>query len=414
MRALAAHGGAALDMPVAGFASRPLAHVPADAFVYLAIARMSRLKIRHLGVTDEQGAIIGALSARDLLRSQARHELLLRDEIDEAASVAELARTWAELPAVVAGLLAEGVRGLAIAALISRAVQELTQRAAVLAEERMRQTGRGDPPCRYALAVLGSAGRGESLLALDQDNALVFASGAPDGVEDRWFAELSAHVADILHEAGIPYCSGGVMAKNAPWRGSTATWHKRIDDWLGRSSPQDLLSVDIFFDMRGVHGDVTLVDDVWRTAFDQARGNAAFAKLLAETAGTLEPALGWFSRFKTANGRIDLKKSGLFGIVTAARVLAIHHHVVERSTPARLAGIAERTLKAGSDLDALNDAQELFAELILRQQLADIKGGIPPTNAVAIDLLSRRDRSRLRGALAAVEHLDHLTRELLF
>ena len=54
----------------------------------------------------------------------------------------------------------------------------LTQRAAVLAEQRMRKEGYGDAPCPYVLAVLGSAGRGESLLAMDQDNALICADGA--------------------------------------------------------------------------------------------------------------------------------------------------------------------------------------------------------------------------------------------
>ena len=33
--------------------SKPLATVPADAFVYRAIGRMSRAKIRHLGAVDE-------------------------------------------------------------------------------------------------------------------------------------------------------------------------------------------------------------------------------------------------------------------------------------------------------------------------------------------------------------------------
>ena len=133
---------------------------------------------------------------------------------------------------------------------------------------------------------------------------------------------------------------GGVMGKNQDWRGSVDAWHARIRNWLGRSSPQDHLSVDIFFDMRGVHGDTRLADALWRAAFDQARGNAAFAKLLAETAGETESALGWFGRLKSKSGRIDLKKAGVFGIVTAARALAVRHHVVERSTPARLAGVA--------------------------------------------------------------------------
>jgi CBS domain-containing protein len=205
-----------------------------------------------------------------------------------------------------------------------------------------------------------------------------------------------------------------VRVCSAARRGSVDTWHARVRHWLGRSSPQDHLSVDIFFDMRGVHGGTRLADALWRAAFDQVRGIAAFAKLLAETAGETESTLGWFGRLKTKSGRIDLKKAGVFGIVTAARALAVRHHVVERSTPARLAGVAAVAREAGSDLDALNDALEIFVELILRQQIEDMKAGVPPTNAVAVGLLSRRDRNRLRAALAAVEHLDGVTRELQF
>ena len=41
--------------------------------------------------------------------------------------------------------------------------------------------GHGAPPCPYAMLVLGSGGRGESLMAPDQDNAIVFAHGEPEG-----------------------------------------------------------------------------------------------------------------------------------------------------------------------------------------------------------------------------------------
>ena len=175
---------------------------------------------------------------------------------------------------------------------------------------------------------------------MDQDNAIVFADGEPGGPEDRWFATLGTHVADILHEVGVPYCAGGVMAKNASWRGSLPVWHGRVRHWISRSNPQDLLSVDIFFDLRGVHGDVRLANTLWREAFDRAAGEAAFAKLLAETAGTVAPGLNWFGRFKTDRGRIDLKKAGLFGIVSTARALAIRHRVFERATPARLTALS--------------------------------------------------------------------------
>jgi CBS domain-containing protein len=413
LRALATHGAGVLVLPVEQAANRPLACVPADAFAYLAIGRMSRLKVRHLGVTDERGLVIGALSARDLLHLRAESGLILGDEIVQATDVPALARGWAKLPLVARGLVNEGIAAPEIAALISSRLGGLTERAALIAEQRMLAAGQGAPPCPYAVMVLGSAGREESLLAMDQDNALVFANVEPEGPEDRWFATLGSHVADILHEVGVPYCKGGVMAKNAPWRGSIATWRQRIEGWIGRSSPQDLLSVDIFFDLRSVHGDAAMADDLWRAGFDTAHGEAAFAKLLAEAAGPLKSGLGWFGRIRTEQGRIDLKRAGLFGIVTAARVLALRHHVVERSTVARIAGIKALGRGAERDLDALADAQAVFLDLILAQQIEDCERGQPVTNRVAVERLSRRDRARLRGALQAVEHLDELIRDLL-
>jgi len=107
------------------------------------------------------------------------------------------------------------------------------------------------PPCRYAVLVLGSGGRGQSLLAADQDNAIVFERGEPEGAEDKWFAELGERIATTLDEASIPLCKGGIMAKSADWRGNAELWRERIADWVRRASPADLLNVDIVFEHPG-------------------------------------------------------------------------------------------------------------------------------------------------------------------
>lgn len=414
LRAIAKFGAASLDMPVSQFASRPLATVPADAFVYRSIGRMTRIHTRHLGVVDDAEILVGALSSRDLLRLRAADAISLGDEIEEARDAHGLAVTWAKLPHVADGLIEEGIAGREIAAVISREVGALTRQSAVIAEERMRMDGHGEPPCPYALTILGSAARGESLLAMDQDNALVFAEGAPGGPADCWFEIFSTHVADILHEVGIPYCKGGVMAKNAPWRGSIATWRERIADWISRSNPSDLLSTDIFFDMRPVYGDANLAQNIWREAFHMAKGQSAFAKLLADAGGTVESGLTFFGRFNAVGGRLDLKKHGLFGIVTTARVLAICHHVVERSTPARIDGVRALNVGGERDLAGLAEAQSVFLDLIVRQQVDDIAHGIAPTNAVAVKSLSRKSRDSLHKALEASQHLEGLVRDLLF
>jgi len=407
-------GAAALELPVGEIMSKPLASVSVDAFVYRAIGRMNRLKTRHLGVIDETGRVVGALSARDLLRLRAGEAISLGDEIDDAADVHALSAAWAKLPQVAEALLAEGLSGRDLAEVISSELGALSRQAAVIAERLMQEHGQGGPPSPYTLVVLGSAGRGESLLAMDQDNAVIFERGEPEGSEDRWFAAFGAHVADILHEVGVPYCKGGVMAKSAPWRGSVATWRNRIDHWIMRSNPKDLLSVDIFFDLRAVHGDGDLAVAVRQAAFAAAEGQIAFAKLLVEGVG-VPTSLKSFGGIRTnKDGRIDLKKAGLFGLVAAARAMAICHHVVERSTSARLAGVKALVHASETDFDALDEAQGIFLDLIVAQQVEDIAHGTPPSNAVVVKRLSARDRNRLRGALEAVTAIDTLTREFLF
>ena len=413
LRAIDRFGAAALDLPVGHIMSRPLAAVSADAFVYRAIGRMNRLKTRHLGVIDEAGCVVGALSARDLLRLRAGEAISLGEEIDDAADAHALALAWAKLPQVAESLVAEGLSGRDIAEVISRELGALTGQAAVIAERIMRQRGQGDPPCSYAMIVLGSAGRGESLLAVDQDNAVIFERGDPDGEEDRWFAALGALVSDILHEAGVPYCKGGVMAKNAPWRGSVATWRNRIDHWIIRSNPADLLSVDTFFDLRAVHGDGSLAVSMRQAAFAAAEGEVAFVKLLVEDI-SVPTSLKFLGGIRTVAGRIDLKAAGLFSLVAWARGMAIRYNVMERSTSARLAAVRALVQASESDLDALGEAQGIFLDIIVSQQIEDIAHGIPPSNAVSVRRLSGRDRDRLRVALQAVTVIDDLTHDLLF
>ena len=187
LRALAEHGAEALAMPVDRFMSKPLAVVPAEAFVYRAIGRMNRLKVRHLGVVDEAGLRHrGAVGPRSACGCAPERRLRSARRSRRRTMRTGSAAAWAKLPHVVAALIDEGVPARDIAGGdLARARRADRAKPRVMAEQRMRAAGHGAPPCPYALAVLGSAGRGESLLAMDQDNALVFAEGAPDGPEDR-------------------------------------------------------------------------------------------------------------------------------------------------------------------------------------------------------------------------------------
>ena len=389
-------------------ASRPLETVPADAFLYRAIGRMARRGYRHLAAADATGNIVGAVTTRNLLGQRAQDAISLGDAIEEAQTPDALGQVWARLALVAKALVGEEVDARDVAAVASHELCALTRRAAQIAERDMAVDGFGPPPVAYALMVLGSGGRGESLLAMDQDNAIVYASGEPDGPEDRWMAELGRRVGDHLNLAGVPYCQGGVMARNPEWHLSQAGWRDRIGTWLTRSRPQDVLNSDIFFDAVVVHGEPAMGEALHRDALAAAGKARNFLRLMAMNAADVAVPLGWFGRFRLSEGRMDLKKGGIMPIFSAARVLALTHGLEARSTPERLEGARGVKDVPEAVIDNLIEAHRILLGAILRQQLADIELGLALSNRVAPGDLPAAARERLGWALAQVHSVPSL------
>jgi CBS domain-containing protein len=408
LRTINAHGKDAFEISVGEIAQYPLLSLSADAFVYRAISRMQRLSFRHLGVHNANGEIVGALSARDLLRQRADYALILGDDIDHAESAEAMAAVWSHIAQVASSLAVEGVDARDIAAVVSRELCALTRQACKIAEQQMLEENLGTPPCRYAMLVLGSGGRGESLLAMDQDNAIVFEQGEIDGEEDRWFAELGKRVADILHIAGVPYCQGNIMASNADWRQSEAQWRITIGTWIKRQTPDDILNCDIFFDSVCVHGDTLLADKVLNCAFEVGASSATFIKLMSVNACKNRTPLGMFGRFQLDDGRMDLKIGGIMSLFSCARILAIKNHCRELATPKRFQAVAELQDSMQTTFENLIEAHRIIFNSILQQQLLDLEKGIPLSNNVAPGQLQAAQRKQLKWALEQVPNVSNL------
>jgi CBS domain-containing protein len=252
------------------------------------------------------------------------------------------------------------------------------------------------------------------MLVPDQDNAIVFEEGEPGGPNDVWFAQMAEHMSNVLDKAGIPLCKGGVMARNSQWRGSLTHWRERIDGWVEKSRPQDLLNVDIFFDAVPVHGDYALGQEIFDLGYSAGHANATFAKLLGENVSSLGSALTMFGRFRTDGDRLDLKMHVLFPISSMARALAIRHDVRRRSTRERLDGLAELGIGSSQDLAALADIHRLGLELVLAQQSTDIEAGLRPGTHVEVERLSRERKADLREGLKRIQIIPDLMRDMMF
>src|SRR5690606_22906093 len=128
----------------------------------------------------------------------------------------------------------------------------------------------------------------------------------------------------LLDEAGIPFCKGGVMARNRAWRRTASEWAAASDLWTRRPEGEALLDVDIFFDAAPVAGERSLAIQLMRHARETARHALPFLRLLADAGTNHRPPLGLFGRLKLDDqGRVDLKRGGLLPITAGARVMAL-------------------------------------------------------------------------------------------
>lgn len=409
LRAIARDGAKAFAKPVKSIATFPLESVSEEDFLYIAFGRMRRKMYRHMGVVDPEGELVGAITQRDLLRLQADEALAFADALEEAAGIEELAMVWRKLANAVRALLHEDVDPRDIAGVISGEVRSLTARAAAMAEREVSAAFPKPKGLRFAVMVLGSVGRGESLLALDQDNAMIFdAADEPKAV--AWLLKLGQRMNAILDEVGVPLCKGGVMAGDDAWCKSTGEWRKQVAHWLSRAEPQDILNADIFFDALPVYGDHGLVDGLRGDAIAAASGTIAFLQLMDLNAARANPPVNWFGRFRLEeDGRMDLKMHGIMPIFSAARVLALRHALPDHSTAARLDALRGKPDVFEENIDGLLEAHQIILRAILQQQLADIEQGVPPSNRVDPKKLHAPEKAHLLWALKQVP----LVRDLL-
>ena len=408
----------ARDVPLQNIMSSPVISVSETDYMHVALGRIARHDIRHLGVIDRSGNLSGWLSTRELIRQRVSDALVIGDALHNAKTAAEMAGALRQLPTLASSLLAEGVAAYDIAGVISGEYRSALARAAQLAEAKVRADN-NPPPRSFAVLVLGSAGRNESLLAADQDHAIIYDDKnepIPEAQADayqKWFEDFGQHISDSLDEAGIPYCKGGVMSSSPKWCKTLTQWRTTIRDWCRNPSAEDLLSVDIFFDFALVYGDAQLGTKLQQAISGRAARQPDFLKLLARNVGTHHSATGLFGRLKLDEGRFQTKLHVTLPLTEILRVLAISRAIEARNSYER-ATLIFKSQTVPPEIVQLGEDIQFCIRLILRQQIEDIAAGLAPTTNIDLDLLTDKEQKQLKSINGRIGRLEQLLQDCLF
>jgi signal-transduction protein with cAMP-binding, CBS, and nucleotidyltransferase domain len=345
-----------------------------------------------------------------LLKLRSASALAIGDEIDSAADGARMGEVRKKIPGLASGLLASGIDCASLSGVIGAMLRDITGHAALLAEQSMQADGWGNAPVAWCLLILGSGGRGETLLAPNQNTALVHGG---DASNDTWFAELGRRISDVLDAASIPSHAAGVMAKNAKWRRGLEEWKAEIDRWALGASEADLEQAEIFFDFQAAFGDARLAGELRLHLAEKAKNSVKMQHQLAEVIGEAKEALGLFGQIVTDDDHLDLKNVGLMPLVAAVRTLSAKYGIIAASTRERLARLVEGEHIPSSEAHSMAEAQEYFLRLMLEQQLRDIEAFKTPSGEIWPDEYDKDRRAKLKSTLRYVNSLGDMVKKAI-
>ena len=395
--------------PIRELLSRQLITLDSSAYVFEAMLSMLRNNIYQLPIMKE-GEVVGVLGFSEILRYESRSSLMVVSSIFMQHSVEDLALLAKEVSACFRRLVSQDANSHMIGSAMSVIGRSFKQRLIELAENQL-----GKPPVPYCFVIMGSMARDEQLIVTDQDNALILDDSYRAAEHGSYFAALAKFVCDGLAKCGYNYCSGGIMASNPKWRKTRYEWRQAFADWMEKPNPRSLLDSNIFFDLDGVYGMTSWVDELKLFIARKAPKHTRFLAAMACNALNRTPPLGFFKNFVLENDgqqrqSINLKRRGTAPLVDLVRIHALAIGSTATNSFDRINDIIDAGLLPKGRGEDLRDAMEFISMVRIRHQAFLAEQNRVPDNSIEPALLSDFERRNLKDAFQILSNSQKFLR----
>jgi len=385
-------GDVPADAPVSTIMTTPVHTIGIEVLAPEASIAMMTSGVNHLPVLDNDGKVVGIVSASSLMALDARSPFALRRSIQGAHSEDELVLAASDLPHLFVDLLDAHLDAPALTRVLTVLSDAMTGRLLDLAFAK-----HGRPPLAYAWLAFGSSARSELTLASDQDNGLAY-DDTTDPEVDQYFRRVAQDVNRGLERCGFPLDPHGVQARSPLWRMSLSRWKTVFRDVLEGRDLDRLARASVAFDFRQVAGEL-YVDLALTEIMREAPKHRDFMKGLEQLGTDRRPPLGFRQRLE---GWIDIKKDCLVPIQNLARYWAFMRGITAHSTYERLTAIREFEGHETEQERTLREAYVSILHLQLRHHANAVRAGHRPDNVIDVSKLRPLTKATLQEALREV------------
>ncbi|MFW3382373.1 DUF294 nucleotidyltransferase-like domain-containing protein [Aliarcobacter butzleri] len=382
--------GRDLTIPVRDIAIFPLLTIQKDDYLFEALTILIKRNIKRIGVTNNNGEMIGILEQIDILSHFANHTYVIESKIKNANKVEDLKIASNEFLNIIKSLQAKGVKIYHISNLIGQLNTKVYQKlySLVLPEELQKSA---------CLIVMGSEGRNEQIIKTDQDNALVIKNDIDVEQYRPYMQQLTNHLVDL----GYPPCEGNIMVSNPYWCKTADEYKTDITKWINSPDMKSYLDLAIFIDAFAVAGDKELLINLKEYLYNKIQSKDIFMAYFAKSTLAFDTPTT-FSSFMAKDDLINIKKAAIFPIVQGIRSLALKEKIKETTTIKRIKILEARNILEKTKAAELIEAFEIASTLRLKNQLDCIQEGVALTNEINTNDLGKIERDLLKESFKIV------------
>jgi CBS domain-containing protein len=382
--------GRSLEIPVKEIAIFPLMTVFNDDYLFDALTILIKRNIKRIGVTNNQGEMLGVVEQIDILSHFANNTYVVDTKIKKAKTIEELKNSSNDLINIIKSLQAKGVKVNHISNLIGQLNTKVYQKLYQLVVPKELQKN-------ACLIVMGSEGRNEQIIKTDQDNALVVKDGIDVELYRPFMKQLTAHLIDF----GYPPCEGNIMVSNPFWCKTVSEYKNETKRWIEAPDMQNYMDLAIFFDSFAVAGDKQLLINLKDDLFDKLHDKDVFMAYFAKATLTFDTP-NTIANFMTKVHYIDIKKTAVFPIVQGIRSLALREKIRETTTVKRIKILEEKKVLEKEKADELLEAFDVVNTLRLKSQLNKLLENKEINNEIDTHNLGKIERDLLKDSFKIV------------